>query len=274
MADPNCPNQEDFSNCTCSNGNEINCDRIPIDKIAQIFMGASTFQEPVFFSLTFEPTDISIPDDLMGAEKFASQLNFKCPSNTYKVQISKNAFRSSQNYTTALRINSCNFEFINFVFLTSFNFLSTIHFKDGVGLQFSLQSLPNPLPNLRELLLDAPTSFNKIINFPVLSSGLRNFIVEGGIEDGALSRFLDWVSISSNSTLKILVLRNNNGLTKVPSQIAKFTTLQTIDLLGNQITTIPSNAMSFFVPNSSISLSRNAIHTIEPYTFSEGLLSH
>lgn len=204
--------------------------------------------------------------------KFTDFLELQCSSNTSKFEVSKNAFRSSQNYTTELFITNCNLQLIDFAFLTSFNNLNFILFDKSVGLQQSLQSLPNPLPKLTHVRC-TDTNLNGIVDFPVLSSELLFLVLPNAqLDDDDCSRILDWIATASNATLVNLYLSNNN-LTKIPSQISKFSAIENIWMSNNRITTLPTNAITiaYIIRYFNIFLDGNEIHTIEPNAFNGSL---
>lgn len=262
-----CPNEDDFYECTCPDDFRIDCNEIPLEEVSQIFAQATPFETPIQFSLILNLTDILIPDDLLGVDKFAWYIDLKCLSNTYKLQVSKNAFQSSKTYATDLIISNCNLELTDFSFLTSFNNLSFIGFSENVGLQYSLQSLANPLPKLNTIWAEG-TSFNEIEQFPVLSSQLGVLtLINANLDDEAVSRILDWAAVSSSATMGSISFPYNH-LTKFPSKASKFTAVRFISIEHNWIATLPANAVNLIAPDSvTVLLNGNGIRTIESNAF-------
>ena len=268
----NCPSNDDYSPCTCFGGDSIfpsiTCNQVPISAVVIAFAQAIAVNVPLRFTLTPSPTDIFLPDNIMGTNKFAETISIRCPTATYKLQVSPNAFRSSMMYTTSFFINACDLSAIDMSFLTSFNNLTYLSFITSTNVQYALETLSYSLPSLCSLNFYNTKGLNQTVKLPpVLANGLNDIDMGfSGLDDEAANRILDWVVKSSNATLTTIYL-DKNHLTKIPSQIPEIKMLNFLDISSNQIVSVLSGALSFTAPVTRISLKDNNISTIQPYSF-------
>ena len=220
------------------------------------------------FTLTPSPTDILLPDNIIGTNKFAGTISIRCPTATYKLQVAPNAFQSSMMYTTSVSVSACDLLAIDMSFLTSFNNLTYLSFSTSTNVQYAISTLPNPLPSLGSLNFYNAKGLNEMVTLPpVLANGLNDIDMGlSALEDGTASLILDWVVKSSNMTLKTIYL-DNNRLTRIPSEIPALKLLNFLEISYNQIVSVPSGALSFTAPVTRISLNGNNITTIQSNAF-------
>jgi len=216
-----------------------------------------------------EPSGIiSIPDDIFGNGKYIESLLIRCPSKSYKLQVSKNVIAPSNVYTTSITISTCDFSTLDLSFLTGFVYLNTIKLLSGTNIQVPFKTLPYPLPRLASFNFYGSQGLNAMVDSPpVLVNGLVevDFGACGFTNVGA-TKVLDWLVASSSRTLNILLLKFNS-FSNVPSQIPKFTGLKQLELSNNQITQIRTGELNFTSPLTKLFITANKIANIQCNSF-------
>lgn len=191
-----------------------------------------------------------------------------------------NAFRSTKNYTENIEFTKIDCELLDLSFLSGFEQVSVVEFKDVTNLNRCFPSLP-PLPNLSKLSIDDSkiTEFTGDFKFPNLSIGLKTFDMVSHYDDrgemwndSTISNILDWLLLSSANTLVELNLynfeiQNIRKLSEVPRQIPHFKALKRLLLPDNKISTIRIGQLSFSVPVSNLDLEDSNIKQIDPGSF-------
>lgn len=266
-----CPNQDDYSPCTCSGGfpNTITCSGADMLGVKDVF----TKTKPVFDLLQVDlrpiATDVAgIPANVL-AYKRAKFLAIRCPTSDYQLKIDYDGFRNSEVDMFQVTIQYCDFSLLNLAFLEGFNSLTSLVLTSNINVHRAFATL-RPLPSLQTLNLYNSKGLNEANwNYPSpLVKGLTDLDCgANGLENAAATRLLNWLSLSpSTNTLKLVYL-DSNSLTQVPSGIGNFLNLSAIDLAYNQISRIPKGSLSFTSPVQRLNLNGNQINTIAADSF-------
>ena len=229
----NCPNKDSYSPCICSSdGKSISCTQVPVSKVQTAFANAKPVNFSINLTLIPASSDIFIPNNIIGTDKYAGMITVSCPSPSYQLQIQPNSFFTSRNYTTKVTINYCDTSLLDLSFLFSFTKLTYLALGSNTNLQFSFKTLPYPLPSLTSMTFYDSRGLNETIDLPaVLAKGLTEIDMgRCSIQNAAASRILLWLSKSSNKTLTTLSL-DINALLQVPSELTLFSAINYLRLI-------------------------------------------
>jgi len=282
-AQADCPNEENYSPCTCTRSTDIGgvqeyrvmCYEIALAEVASVFKRTTT-ADLYRFTLYFSPTDPTktIPADLLNNHRTEVTLIYCRPTDSPLI-VDSQAFRSSQNLMTVLFLRDCDMSQLNFDFLSEFNKIWRIGLESmsNVG-QANWASFPQFLPSFNSLLIRKSTGLNEWSAFPQLAGGSADlYLSTNDIQDDAMNRVLNWTFQYSANTLNSLDLRSNE-LTQIPKQLQapnSFPNLQYLNL-DDQKTGIPLiTTGSISCPSSPsnyyLYASKNRITTIDAGAF-------
>jgi len=226
--------------------------------------------QPFIFSETF------IPEDVFGTKRILD-IWIEYPYGTFmnrslSLQVDADAFRSTKIYTKNFTIYGIDCTLLDLSFLSGFNQLTKLVLGNINNIQHCLSSLP-PLPHLIKLEVVYCSGMNELYILPTLTNGLMTVKFHGSEDkdeaynNDTVDRIMDWLLLSSANTLKEMGIAYMNQVTRVPHQISSFKALRKLWLHDNNISSIKSEAFSFSVPVSLLSIHRNGIKKIEPGAF-------
>ncbi len=174
----------------------------------------------------------------------------------------KKAFESTKNAVTSLDITNCDLTQLDFNFLAGFDNLETLTISTSYNLAASFRTLPM-LPKLVNLEINHCPKLNQFTEFPTLK-GIEYLLLSENpdLRDETVDQILDWISASSATTLVNLGL-NGNNLTRVPSGISKFTSLNSLEMQNNKISMVKSGEIYFTAPVKSLFLYADEIEMME-----------
>ncbi len=268
----------DYRPCNNSNGNVV-CNLVLLEEVEKVFRQTAS-PRLASTKLTLQPyifSETHIPEDVFGTKQIL-HIWIKFPlevdeNSSLILQLDANAFRSTKNYTKIFTIDSIDCTLMDLGFLSGFDKLIELQFSNIYNIQQCLPSLP-PLPKLTYLNFDYCTGVNELIHYPTLKNGLKDVRFFADVNnihetynDATVDRIMDWLLISSATTLKEMTIRGMNQVTQVPLKIPSFTALRTLSLYHNNISIIKSGSFSFSVPVSILDLDGNEIKEIEAGAF-------
>lgn len=282
-----CAIDEDYSPCICESYPfldptyiGINCTEVNLPDVRIAFEKCKELDVRNFY-LEY-PRSTDIPADLIGSNhRITNEIFLKCSKTSYsflrQLVIHSDAFRSSRNYTSGIRIDYCDLSRLNFSFFTGFSQLDSIHIQTSAHVyKASWESLP-PLPKLTRLHISS-CRINGWKKFPQLITGLQNVdLSSDDIDDKTMEHILNWLLEHATETLEILNVFSN-ALEHFPTKIASFKLLKMV-LLGNQAHY--SNGLSSLHVGSVVSsasltfleIRECGVNYIEPGAFSGKMLS-
>jgi len=276
-AQADCPNEENYSPCTCTRSNggvHVTCYEIALAEVATVFERTTT-ADLYQFDLYLSPTDPTktIPEDLLNNHRTA-YIDIYCRPAGSPLIVDSQAFRSSQNLMNEMYLRDCDMNQLNFDFLSGFDKVWHIGFQSmsNVG-QANWASLPQ-LPSFISLYIDRSNGLNEWSAFPQLARGLTYlFFRENDIQDDAMNRILNWTIQYSANTLERISIEGNE-LTQIPKQLQaphSFPNLQYL-YMGDQKTGIPlittgSLSCPSNYSNYLLGANNNRITTIEAGAF-------
>ena len=262
---------EDFSPCTCSNGQIVYCKEKPLADVRIAFQRTSRTATNLT-EVHLEPywTDEVIPENLLGgSNRRIGYIELVCSRPNQALKVHPNAFRYIRNGTTRMAIQGCNTSRMDFAFLSGFNRLTQLWIYESSGLESSLATLPENLSSLSELYVYECKGLNEWTKFPDLVKGLTTLkLHNNGLNDEAMDRILDWALDTSGETLQKLHI-DRNAITRVPHQITWFSRLDHLDMRDQDsgIPSIPSGFLSFSSPIRFLSMASSKISNIAPGAF-------
>ncbi len=231
-----------------------------------------------------------IPKDVIGKYRFR-HIYLRCiirgdnnssPSGGYiaKLKVNAEAFRSSSNFTTSLKIDECDFRQTDYSFLTGFDTLEEINIALSVNVKINLASLP-ALPSLVNLTIHGrsggylfddidPSVSSSWVEIPSkMARGLSKLSLEGlfDLDEISLDLILDWVLQSSENSLEELHIEGIKFLSKIPRQVAFFSRLKVLKVLSDQLMSLPAGSLRFSSPIREIYLYQSRIDFIESAAF-------
>ncbi len=262
----NCPNQDDYSPCTCSGGNPISitCSGASMSDVKDVFTKTKLVFDLLQIDLRLIAADVTgIPANVL-AYKRAKYLTIRCPTTDYQLKIDYDGFRNSEVDMSRVTIQYCDFSFLNLAFLEKFNSLSSLILTSNINIHRAIATL-RPLPGLQSLNLYNSKGLNEANwNYPSpLVNGLTDLDCgANGLENAATIRLTNWLSLSPSTRTLKLVYFDSNSLTQVPSGIGNFLNLSSIELAYNQISRIPKGSLTFTAPVQRVNLNANQISAI------------
>jgi len=282
-AQADCPNEEDYSPCTCSwstgtggvQNYQVKCYGIDLAEVESVF-GRTTTTDLDQFILYLSPIDPTktIPADLINNHRTRIIRIYCRPVGSPFIIVDSQAFRSSQNLMTNMYLSNCDMSQLNFDFLSGFDKVLQIDFRSMLNVdQANWTSFPQ-LPSLSGLTIVQSTGFNKWSAFPQLARGLADLIFSiNDIQDDAMNRILNWTSQYSANTLRLFLIEGNE-LSQIPKQLQaphSFPNLQLLTL-NDQKTGIPlittgSLSCPSSYSNNLLEASNNRITTIDAGAF-------
>lgn len=273
----------DYFPCSYYNG-DVLCDKVPLEEVQKVFRKNSI---PILnlAQLILKPfilTETFVPEDILGRKR-ALNLKIQYPilqgimNESLSLQVDPNAFRFTKSYTKKFFLNHIDCTLLDLNFLKGFDKLTTVHFTNVWNIQFCLPSLP-PLPSLSMMEIEYCSGLDKFYEFPMLTNGLKAFVIRGFendiseriFTDKTVGRILEWVLLSSSDTLEELGIENSTQVTQVPRQLSSFKTLRWLWIYSNNITTIKKGAFIFTAPVYILDIKENGIKEIEQGAF-EGM---
>ena len=237
-----CPFAEDYSPCFCQLSNDgfrLSCES-PVEDNNEIFK----LTTPADFdrikinshdSVTIIFKDIFVfhrINQIIIGTLYDDSTRF----DEYSLQIHPEAFSSSRDFTTEIRIEYHDLRNLSFAFLLGFNQLTIL--KIDSVLNVNISTLPL-LPSLSHFSITRSTGLIDWFEFPILLKGLDKINLYGNNLDfwtmeWILTLFLERLS---NNTLTALDL-TDNVLNRIPSPIKYFSGLKHLILKNCQIFTI------------------------------------
>ena len=278
-----CPNNEDYSPCSCSPSGSSNdeedviltCGEISQVELRSIFQ--RTTPAKIFgLSLTAPPapSTFTIEDDLLNETHISGEIILTCSSQFIDKQpilISQNAFQRIKNLVQSIQIRQCDLSSLDISFLEGFVNLNRLNFQNSINHNFNDWNQFPELPNFSTLMATSVVGLNKWTKFPPNIKNLETvYLANCELDDTAVSEILRWQLDRSANTLAALQL-NNNWLTEIPSEIKLFKNLKSVNLNDQQqgIKVIPSGSLSLSksIPITSLSLRNLRTETIEADAF-------
>jgi len=265
----------DYSPCDYSDGNVV-CDKVPLEEVQKAFK-RTLFPMLLLVKLILQPGIISetvIPGDVFGTKRIL-QIMIEYPLDSCcdnKLQVDANTFLSTKSYTNNFTIGIIDCTLLDLGFLSGFEKLIHLNLWSIYKIHHCFPKLP-PLPRLTSLHFEFCSGMNELNIFPTLTNGLQVVKFFGSEDkdktynDATVDRLIDWLLISSATTLEEMVIAKMNQVTRVPHQIKSLKALKTLWLHENKISIIKSGAFSFSVPVSVLGIIDNGIKEIEPGAF-------
>lgn len=266
-----CP--ENYSPCSCdltSNGLEVDCIDVSIDKIQNVFYRTqSLFLYSVSLTATSLTGTIALPADVL-KDKRAQHIYLNCPSHSMKLSLTIDpaSFEFTRFNTTVFEIHNCDFSAQPDVnFLNGFRALNTLRIVNTLNVE-AITNLPtNTLPAIKELNVSHCTGLGNVV-FPDLTPArLERLYLEGnGLNDEQTNRILISIGSSSSSSSMEQLSLAVNELTKVP-RITSFSQLNTYQVSNNDIPFMSLSTLIFSSPVYFLGLKSVSLTAIEGGTF-------
>ena len=216
---------------------DISCQNVAPDEIANVFRRTLSVELLEFTIKGISDTlnQLHLPAHLL-ATHTSHSLDLSCSENQQMIDsnnifqprltIDPDAFSSTRNVTTSLKIAFCDLSRLDFAFLNKFEKLQNLRISHSSNVGMADWGRLPPLPALEELFIedDGITTPNKswADNLPSLNFGISklSLIGNGFSEDETADRILRWIYQSSGETLTHVELRNWKKLTRIPRQFA------------------------------------------------------
>ena len=214
--------------------------------------------------LKLSPEEDTIPNDIL-VGKLPATIVLACNSSQNLLKVDRDAFKSGQDYTTAVYITNCDLSQVNLNFLEGLNQLRTLGFESTPNLQSSLASTLPSLPLLTFFEISSCPDFGQVEGlFPSLTVGLNSlYLIQNDWSDKIMSNVLNWALKSSASTLQSLYL-SWNKLTAVPVEVASFTKVNYLWFHGNsEAMSVQSDSFNFATPLQVLDLSNASIVDVQ-----------
>jgi len=117
--------ESNYSPCTCQdngNGPEVNCDKVPIDQVQEMFNGINgsfNTNDVYLIKLFLNSSDFKISANLM-KNKRSKRIYLYGPADAdgFKLEADKNAFQSSSGHAEFFGIYYSDMSNVNFEFLS------------------------------------------------------------------------------------------------------------------------------------------------------------
>jgi len=177
------------------------------------------------------------------------------------------AFESTKEIVTSVEVTNCDLTELDFKFLNGFSNLVTLIISSSQNLAASFQTLPL-LPKLSTLEIHHCSNLDQLTSFPILN-GIQSFLLyeNPDLGDESVDNILTWMGDSPNADSLVNLGLNANNLTKIPSGISKFTSLNSLELQNNKIPVVKTGELSFTAPVKSLFLYSDELETIEKDSF-------
>ena len=222
--------------------------------------------------LKVQPMDTNIPANLLVNHK-VGQIELECQlindGSQKQFSINPEAFSSSKTLTYSLKISSCNFLGLSFLFLRGFEKLQAISFHSIANIQLAHWKTLPILSNLTILEIIHSKGLDEWTQFPNLIYGLETLNI-GGNEMGneGMDRILQWI-VNSQSVKTLAALNmERNALTRIPHQLSSLEKLEKIYVEKNPLSnTILSGSFNLSNAVKLVSLASCGISIIEPGAF-------
>lgn len=218
------------------------------------------------------PDLIQVIDNLLSDKRARIIEIATCPLGS-TLQISSNAFRTSNVYAQEFSITDCDIDQLNWAFLRTFTRIVNVRLTTVSGIN-SISSLPI-LRNAEQLTFDNCLGFdNPLLSFPAASlPALKtlNFVGNTDLDNPVADNILLALA-NVGVPLTNLNIRQSPLITLVPQNIGDISSLTSINLSNNKINSVDSNAFSFLNDRSVrfLDLSNNVVNTISYNAFSTG----
>ena len=200
-----CPNEEDYSPCICSENFWLHCNKIPLEKIGQIFKGKHVGNRTNVLihdlKLTMPPTNTTIPANLLANHYVNFEIELKClEGRNQQIEIDSDAFATSKNFTQIFKMSLCDVFGFNFLFLRGFNKLQRLALFSIINVHLAHWATLPPLPGLNILEITESKGLSQWTQFPTLKFGMKYVDLIGNeMGDTAIDRILNWILESSSS---------------------------------------------------------------------------
>lgn len=177
------------------------------------------------------------------------------------------AFESTKDIVTSVEVNNCDLTELNFKFLNGFSNLDTLIISSSHNLPTSFKTLPL-LPKLATLEIHHCSKLDQLTSFPTLD-GIQSFLLyeNPDLGDEIVDNILTWMGDSPAANSLVNLGLNANNLTKIPSGISKFTSLNSLELQNNKIPVVRTGELSFTAPVKSLFLYSDELEMIEKDSF-------
>lgn len=247
----NCPNQEDYSPCVCTNFTgpkfDVSCDGVTLEEIMKVFIRNTPTEFNVFTVVTNETT---IPNNLMHSS-WTYEVALNCMNGELDL-IEPGAFNSSRNFMVKLDMINCSIGRVDFVFLTSFQVLGALVFRNCSGLFTSWLSLP-PLSSLTSLTLVGLTQSKENISLPNNTNHIASFtMINSDLNESSTNALMDLLASSFKKTMHYVTL-SGNKIHAIPPQLNLFQELRQLKVYNNPLRVLEPYALvvtsSFFQAN-------------------------
>lgn len=277
------PDDMDFSPCTaCILDNtgelEVRCELVNMTDVRDGPFQSLDNLNIDFLYLTIIDGD-TIPDNFLGsAVNKVNSFSIDCTDNESLLDVTQSAFgNGSVAEFNNFYITNCNL--LTLYFLSGMKRLDELKFENSSNLHEILAAMPTDF-STKVLAIKKCKNLNAIDTvekLPLSSSRLQQFLMTDNedLNEETVDLFLNWLIDSSLSTLEILYLYNN-GLTKIPADILKFTFLTKFRFDGNPIQdgVVLKGSLDFLYGIYELDLSSCGINIIQPGTFLCNSLIH
>ena len=269
-----CPGGLDYSPCVCSStvwGETVLCGGMPLTTITQLtkHQQKNIANEIEIFRLIIQYPEQLIPANFLADHRVMKQIYLECESSVQQIKIDQDAFKSSGNFTKAIKINSCDTSGLKFHFLNGFHQLQELLFIMVSYVYLADWFSFPPLLGLKIFVTDFGTGVKEWSQFPYLENGLSEiWLISCGIDDIAIDRILEWLQNSpTKDTLTTLSIQKN-AITTIPRQISSFKNLKQLDMSFNPLSPIlPFKSFEMAIPHFHVTLLATDINTIETGAF-------
>lgn len=234
----------------------------------------------------------SIDANVLGKVTVGS-LGINCYSSSLPLTVNPSAFTGTKLVTSSLTLSGCDLSKLDWTFVTGFTNLSSISISSSSNFHTTFYTLPSASLTKLAILSLASGDLNGFssssVNYPaVLEQGLKGLYINSGygphadsgpqytttgMSDTAIEFFLaKWVTPTSSKTLNNLAL-NNLYLTRIPSDVFKYTNLTKFEIKDNRkFLVVQANSFNISQRNDDglpfqLTLYNNYITTIQAGAF-------
>lgn len=260
----------DFSPCTCSDDNgvvNVDCKGLDGAEIRSIFSRPTSITHLNRLFVELPPDCGSFPADMLSGKSVAWIEVYGV--NPCDLTIDPNAFSSTSNRTQEVWLLSLNLRLFDFAFLREFSALKKLNLAYCSDIQ-ALANLPS-LPSVSSFTIDHFSGSANLTDFPIgrsFSQLIETNWIGGDLTDNAAEIIFGAIAQSpSVSTLKNVNLISNE-LTRMPSAMSLFESLDFLGLSYNNIDVLETGSLLFHIkPPQTFHLGSNPLTVIEPSAF-------
>ena len=265
---------EDFSPCTCEkegkNAIRVECIDASFDDIKSAFSTSTNKLIRLYVTIPPEETP-NVPDNLLGTNQ-AEEIYLTCSSNADShLLVSENAFVYSSPVATAVQIENCQIDELNFLFLAGFQSLTDLSITHST-FPVTFDTLPL-LPSLHALSISGCTNFQNWITPNDISSVRELRLDDNLLGEANLGTILNYF-LMSNIDIEDLSL-NNNSLSRVPDIAFSFENLHSLSISSNNISVLSSGSLAFSAPQVDyVGLENLSLDIIEEGAFEGSVFNY